>query len=117
MVTAIVIPIILFYFYRKTMNEIKRHDKEWEAMETFSEEASVTGVVLDASSYKERYYLYRYNHVLSFRIRCGQNIIVVKKTIPIKNGINLPTVQKGEKLLLFGRWEERYFQVNRIVKI
>ncbi|RID87876.1 hypothetical protein D1970_03305 [Mesobacillus zeae] len=115
MVTAILIPAICIYFYWVTKKEMKRHDEQWSALQNIPEESSVSGNVLDAYWSREKYYLHRYNHVLTLKVRSGCQIILAKKITPLKEGVSITPVNKGDNLRLFGKWQEDFFQVNRIL--
>lgn len=116
MVTAIVIPIILIYFYWITQKEMKENYKQWIALEAITEEATITGVVVNVSEQKERYYYHRFNHVLILKVISNNKEYTVKKITPLRKGNLYPTVEVGDEVQLYGNWKENYFRINRICK-
>jgi hypothetical protein len=116
MVTAIAIPIILGYFYWLTKKEMQRNYQEWIALEDITEEAIVTGKILEIHEHKERFYYHRFNHVTVLKINTGLKDLMVKKVTPLRTGAVPPTFKEGETVYLYGNWKHGYFSINRAVR-
>lgn len=116
MVTAIVIPIILIYFYMVTKKEMQENYVEWMKLEEIQEEAIVSGKILEVHERKERYYYHRFNHISIVKVHTGVKELTVKKVTPLKKGAVIQKFQVGEAVHLFGNWKEGQFSISRVVK-
>jgi hypothetical protein len=114
MVTAILIPIICLYFYFLTKKEVKLFHEQWNNLDQIREEAVVTGEVIHISEEKQRFYYHRYVHCLLITLQGNNNRIVVKKLTPIKSGYQVPKINIGEVVHVYGNWENKEFRVTRI---
>lgn len=113
MVTAIVIPIVLIYFYWLTKREMQANYEEWLKLEDIPEEAVVSGRIVEVREHKERFYYHRFNHVSVLKINTGVKELIVKKITPLRNGTVPPVFKEGASVHLYGNWKEGYFSVNR----
>ena len=116
MVTAVVIPLVLIYFYWLTKKEMQENYEEWVKLEDISEEALVSGKIIDVHEHKERFYYHRFNHVSVLKVHTGVKELTVKKITPIRKGNSLPVFKAGETVHLYGNWKEGYFAINRAIK-
>ncbi|MEH7882901.1 hypothetical protein V7654_01130 [Bacillus sp. JJ1609] len=116
MVTAIVIPIVLAYFYWLTRKEMQENYEEWIKLEDIPEEAIVSGKIIDVSERKERFYYHRFNHISIMKVHTGVKEISVKKVTPLRNGVRIPVFITGEVVHLYGNWKEGQFSINRVIK-
>jgi hypothetical protein len=116
MVTAIVIPIILIYFYWITKKEMQANYEKWIKLEEIPEEAIVSGRILEINERKERYYYHRFNHITILKIHTGVKDLTVKKVTPLRKGAIIPKFQEGEAVHLYGNYKEGQFSINRVIK-
>lgn len=116
MVTAILIPIVLAYFYWLTKKEMQANFQEWIQLENIPEEAIVSGKIIEVTEYKERFYYHRYNHIIVLKINTGSKELTVKKVTPLRKGAIPPLYTEGEMVHLYGNWKQGFFSVNRTIK-
>jgi hypothetical protein len=116
MVTAIVIPIVLVYFYWLTKKEMQENYEQWIKLEDIPEEAIVSGKIIEVSEHKERFYYHRFNHVSVLKIDTGGKKVVVKKLTPLRKGSKPTEFKEGDSLHLYGNWKDEYFAINRAIK-
>lgn len=116
MVTAVVIPLVLIYFYWLTKKEMQENYEEWVKLENISEEALVSGKIIDVHEHKERFYYHRFNHVSVLKVQTGVKELTVKKITPIRKGTVPPVFKVGEIVHLYGNWKKGYFAINRAIK-
>ncbi|MBT2694715.1 hypothetical protein [Bacillus sp. ISL-55] len=116
MVTAIVIPIVLAYFYWLTKKEMQANFQEWIKLENIPEEAIVSGKIIEVNEYRERFYYHRFNHITVLRINTGIKEITVKKVTPLRKGAVPPRFKEGEMVHLYGNWKQGYFSISRTIR-
>jgi hypothetical protein len=117
-VTAIVIPIIIIYFYIISKRELRTHTEQWLALEKVYEEAIVTGKIQHISMRKERYYYHRYVHILELTLINNHTTTVVTKITPIVKGKDLSSdFQLGDEVSVYGNWKEGNFRFGRYESI
>jgi hypothetical protein len=116
MVTAIVIPIILVYFYWLTKKEMQENYEEWVKLEVIPEEAIVSGIIIEVNERKERFYYHRFNHISTLKVHTGVKELIVKKVTPLRKGAAILVFKEGESVHLYGNWNEGQFSINRVVK-
>lgn len=109
MVLGIIIPIICFYFYRKTNREMKEQDILWLATGQVPNEAIVTGEIKSTANEKQKFYHSRYIYVQELKLQTETKLITVKKTTPITKDIIIEPFHVGEKILIYGRWQDQQF--------
>lgn len=115
MITAILVPIILIYFYYLTKKEAKAFDEKWLKLAFVNEEALLTGKIIHIKEEKQRYYYSRSVHVLEIKLQTLSQTIMAKKITPSHIPFELPTIQKGDTVTLYGNWEEEVFQISRMI--
>lgn len=115
MITAILVPIILIYFYYLTKKESKAFDEKWLKLAFVNEEAILTGKIVHIKEEKQRYYYSRSIHVLEIKLQTPIYTIMAKKITPSHIPVESPNIQKGDTVTLYGNWEEEIFQISRIL--
>ncbi len=110
MVTAIVIPVIIFIFYIRSKREYKKYYDAWIALANIKEDSSITGTVYRISEEKQRFYYNQYVFVTDLNITTNQKKLKLKRIVPITKNFIPPTIQKGEELTFYGTWEKDYFR-------
>lgn len=115
MVTAIVIPIIIIYFYIISKRELQSHTEQWLALEQVYEEAIVTGKIHQINIRKERFYYHRYVHIVELTLINNQTTTLVSKITPIVKGKFLTNddFQLGNEVRVYGNWKEGHFRFGR----
>lgn len=116
MVTAILIPIVVIYFYWLSKKEMEANYEEWVKLEDISEEALISGRIIQVHEQKERFYYHRFNHVSVLKIQTGVKELTVKKITPMRKGATPPVFKTGEMVHLYGNWKQGYFAINRSIK-
>lgn len=116
MVTAIVIPIICFYFYYLTYKERKAFNAEWTTLDQVNEEAIVSGKIISIKEEKQLYYHHHYVHILEIKLQTSFKIITAKKITPIKGAYEANKMNAGEIVSIYGNWEKEGFRISRIIK-
>ncbi|WP_342430482.1 hypothetical protein [Neobacillus sp. FSL H8-0543] len=112
MVTAIVIPIICFYFYWLTRKEMKEHDIKWLATGEVEQEAMLTGEIKSINEEKQRFYYHRYLYVQEIRLQTETKIVKVKKVTPIRKKIKIEPFTIGDVIRVYGSWAGSYFHFS-----
>jgi hypothetical protein len=113
MVTAILIPIICFYFYWVTKKDMKENEQKWINLTNIYEEAIVSGKIIQLEKTRKRFYYHRYINVLNIQLQTDTKMIHVKRVTPFtkqKDPINLKI---GDHVRLYGNWHENEFQFLR----
>lgn len=114
MVTAIVIPIIIIYFFIISKRDLQTHTEKWLALEDVYEEASIAGKIHRMSEKKERFYYHRYVHILELTLLNNHKATVVSMVTPITKGkIITNDFQLGDEIRVFGNWKEGHFRFKR----
>jgi hypothetical protein len=113
MVTAILIPIICIYFYWVTKKELKEHEERWLNLTNLNEEAIVTGEIIHLTQTKKRYYYHRYISVIQIKLQTETKLIQVKRITPYKLQNEIQALKTGDKVRLYGNWEENEFRFLR----
>lgn len=113
MVTAILIPIICFYFYWVTRKEMKENDRIWLNFATLQEEAILSGTVLQILESKRRFYYHRYIHVIDLQLQTETKTISVKRITPYTKQTESVSLKVGDNVKLFGSWKENEFRFLR----
>ncbi|CAH2713388.1 hypothetical protein BACCIP111895_00523 [Neobacillus rhizosphaerae] len=115
MVTAIVIPIIVLYFYWLTKKEMKEHDKKWLACGNVQQEAVLIGEIISLTEEKQRFYYHRYIFVQTLKLKTAAKLITAKKVTPITKNMKIEPFNVGEVIRLYGSWEGTKFFFNGYV--
>ena len=117
LVTAIVIPIICFYFYWLTKKEMKEHDVKWLEAGNIRHEAVITGQIKDITQEKQKFYRHRYILVQLLKIQTETKIVYIKKITPLTKDPAVETFITGQVIRVFGMWEGTQFIFNDYEKI
>lgn len=116
MVTAVVIPIILLYFYWLTRKEMKHKEEEWLKIGDVIEEAYISGKIISAQNEVSRYYYHRQILVQELTLQCDTKIIKAQKRLPYTTKTKVETIPEGENVKLYGQWDKQSFLYNRLEK-
>ncbi len=109
MVTAILIPIICFYFYWLTLKEMKENDTKWLAVSMVPHEAVLTGKITSIAEERQRFYYHRYIYVQTLKLETSSKVITAKKTSPITKKMTAVTFALGDVVTIYGSWEGSTF--------
>ncbi|WP_066318042.1 hypothetical protein [Bacillus sp. FJAT-29814] len=112
MVTAILIPIVCFYFYWLTKKEMKEYDQKWLAAGDIAHEAVLKGIIKGVRAEKQRYYYNRYLYVQILSLQTDGKIITVKKMSPLTKDTKPDNISVGEIITVYGSWEGNTFLFN-----
>jgi hypothetical protein len=115
MVTAILVPIILFYFYYLTKKDAKTFDEKWTALSNVTEEAILTGKIVNIKEEKQRFYYTRYVYILEISLQTSVHTVTAKKITPGNTPPQHHNLNKGQIITLYGNWEKEEFQISRII--
>ncbi|WP_442599373.1 hypothetical protein [Neobacillus sp. D3-1R] len=113
MVTAILIPAILFYFYWLSRKELKEYEKKWNNLNNLHEEAIVTGEILQLTVTKKRFYYHRFIQVMEIQLKTETKTIPVKRITPYRKSNESVKLKSGNFVRLYGNWQENEFQFLR----
>jgi hypothetical protein len=114
LVTAIVIPIIIIYFFIISKQDLQTHTEKWLALEDVYEEAMVAGKIHQMSERQERFYYHRYVHILELTLMNNHKTIAVSKITPLTKGkVITNDLQLGDEIRVFGNWKEGHFRFKR----
>lgn len=113
MITAILVPLVILYFYLVTKKEMQKNDRKWRDFREIPEEAVVSGKIIEVRNHKERFYYHRYIHITTLKIDTGSKELNVRKITPITKGFVPPEFKQGSKVHLYGNWKDGFFSVNR----
>ncbi|WP_026574761.1 hypothetical protein [Bacillus sp. UNC438CL73TsuS30] len=117
MVTAIVIPVILLYFYFITRKEMKVQDTKWLSLENIPQEAVAVGEIKSIYEEKQRYYYHRYIFVQEIKLQTKSAQITVKKMTPLTKTTKIETFKVGEFLKVYGCWESSQLVFSHFERI
>lgn len=112
MVTAIVIPIICFYFYWLTKKEMKENDEKWLASGNVKREAKLAGEIVSIAKEKQRYYYHRYIYIQTLKLQTGSKTVTAIKITPSTKNIKLAPFAIGDRIIIYGSWEGSKFLFN-----
>lgn len=117
MVTAIVIPIICFYFYWVTRKEMKEQDLKWLAAGNVRREAVLTGQIKDIVEEKQKFYRHRYIFVQVLKLQTETKTVYVKKITPLTKNFMIDNFKIDEVIKVYGMWEGTQFFFNDYEKM
>ncbi|MEA3318840.1 MAG: hypothetical protein U9Q88_02350 [Bacillota bacterium] len=109
MVTAIVIPILIGYFYWITKNEAKKQKERWKNLSHVPSEARVEGKLLSIHTENKRFYHQLYLLETTCRIQNDNGLITVVYRQPFTTTSNPPSFSKGDQLQIVGSWDGEVF--------
>ncbi|WP_078381019.1 hypothetical protein [Sutcliffiella halmapala] len=117
MVTAIVIPILIFYFYWITKKELAKQKQNWQTLEDIKHEARVEGSITNISIVKKRFYHQYYIMVTTLQIQNQTQIYTVIRKQPLTDSWEPMPLNQGDHIVVYGHWEEDFFVAGNIKKI
>ncbi|MFS0861358.1 hypothetical protein [Fredinandcohnia sp. 179-A 10B2 NHS] len=110
MVTAILIPAIILYFYILSKRERKKFEENWEALENIKEEAIINGRVINKSEEKQRFYYHKFIYVTELKVKTPTTTVNAKCILPVKEDFTAPTINVGDEIKCIGEWKEDSFR-------
>ncbi|MFD2443393.1 hypothetical protein ACFSO7_05275 [Bacillus sp. CGMCC 1.16607] len=110
MVTAILIPIICFYFYWVTRKDMKENEEKWLSLNQLIEEAIVSGEILQIVESKKRFYYHRFIQVIDIHLLTETKTIQVSRVTPFTKNMQPISLKVGELVRLYGNWQENQFR-------
>lgn len=113
MVAAILIPIIIFYFYFVTKREKKVHEQQWLMVASVKEQAIVFGKVFSLTEEKQRYYQNKYVYVTDILLKDQSKSFRIRRVVPVKEDFVPPQIKVGDIITCFGTWDDNYFKFTR----
>ncbi|MGN7298433.1 hypothetical protein [Ferdinandcohnia sp. SAFN-114] len=113
MVTAIVIPLIIVYFYVLSKKERKKYEESWKDLEKVNEEAVIKGRIISKNEEKQRYYYHKFVHVTELKIKTSTGIIKAKRIIPLRGEYKPAQINLGDEISCIGEWTKDHFQFNK----
>ncbi|ART76223.1 hypothetical protein B4U37_09295 [Sutcliffiella horikoshii] len=114
MVTAIVIPILIGYFYWITIKEAKKQKERWKNVSMVPSEARVEGTILSLHTEKKRFYHKMYILETTCRIQNHTGITTVVYKQPYITECHHPPYTNGDVLQIVGRWDGELFLAGEI---
>lgn len=114
MVTAIVIPILILYFYLITKKEKAKQRRKWEMLDHVRLEARIQGTITELSTVKKRYYHEMYMMVTTIRLQSNDRNVSVVFRQPFTQDWKEMNLQPGNAVLVEGRWEKDLFIAGSI---
>ncbi|WP_226681105.1 hypothetical protein [Sutcliffiella horikoshii] len=114
MVTAIVIPILIGYFYWITIKEAKKQKEIWKNVSMVPSEARVEGTILSLHTEKKRFYHQMYILETTYRIQNQTGITTVVYKQPLTPSSHPPSYSNGDILQFVGRWDGELFLAGEI---
>ncbi|HYK74677.1 MAG TPA: hypothetical protein VEV44_16400 [Pseudoneobacillus sp.] len=113
MVAAILIPIIILYFYLVSKKDLKENEQKWKSLTQLHEEAIMTGEIVQLSVTKKRFYYHRYIQVVDIHLKTDTKTINVKRITPYTKNSRPVLLKKSDKVRLYGNWQENEFRFLR----
>lgn len=115
MVTAVVIPILIIYFYWITRKEAGKQKERWENLCKFPLESRVEGKVIQLNTERKHFYHQLYTLDTTIRIQGSDKTITVVHKQPFMSSTQSPSISLGEHIIVNGRWENDLFLVGEII--
>lgn len=117
MVTAIVIPILIIYFYWITKKEAVKQKQNWETLDDIKLEARIQGTIDSISVEKKRFYHQYYMMVTTLRIEDRTQSYTVIRKQPFTKAWLPMALCKGDIVQAYGQWEKDIFIAGEMKKI
>jgi hypothetical protein len=114
MVTAIVIPILILYFYWITKKEKAKQRREWEMLDQVRLEARIQGTITDLSTVKKRYYHEMYMMVTTIRLQTNDRTVTSVLRKPYTQDWKEMILHPGNTVMMEGQWEKDIFIAGSI---
>lgn len=109
MVTAILIPIILFYFYWITRKQKKQYYEKWLSAGNVFKEAVITGEIISITEEKERFYYEHFIFIQTLNLRAGPKIVQARKITPMTETMCKHSFAAGQMIRVYGTWRGKRF--------
>lgn len=114
MVTGILIPLICIYFYWLTRKEWKQKRQEWKNTVNVQEHSRLIGTLQSITKQREKFYLGLYLDVYLLEIKHnGKSTIALRKVPTNSEQLQFENFL-FQKIILYGRWDQEFFLINRI---
>ncbi|MFE7064400.1 hypothetical protein ACFVAD_19905 [Sutcliffiella sp. NPDC057660] len=114
MVTAIVIPILILYFYLITKKEKAKQRQKWEMLDKLMLEARIQGTITALSTVKKRYYHEMYMMVTTIQLQSNDRTVSVVLRQPFTQDWKEMNLRPGNAVLVEGQWEKDIFIAGSI---
>lgn len=106
---AVILPIMIFYFYRITTRERTAFLQKWKAIGDINEQTTIQGSILKLSVRKERFYQEYYIRIIEIWVQTPKGEVKAIKKEPITEDLQPVPLTIKQELLLKGHWEDRRF--------
>ncbi|OZM58475.1 hypothetical protein CIB95_02595 [Lottiidibacillus patelloidae] len=113
-VTAIVIPIIILYFYYLSRREIKKKLESWLNVGTVSEDVQLEGTISTIFTELEQFYHGKYVWSCELKVKTSDSVVKVKMKKPYVDNFTSPSLEKGRPVICNGIWKDGVFLANKI---
>ncbi|WP_339145696.1 MULTISPECIES: hypothetical protein [unclassified Sutcliffiella] len=117
MVTAIVIPVLILYFYWITRKEAAKQKARWENLCDIPLESRVEGKVVDLHTEKKHFYHQLFTLDTTIRIQNINKTITIVYKQPYTESNSPPSLMPGDELMIHGMWEDDLFRAGEILTI
>ncbi|WP_053073798.1 hypothetical protein [Bacillus sp. LL01] len=117
MVTAIVIPVLILYFYWITRKEAAKQKERWKNLHNIPLESRVEGKVMNLRTEKKRFYHQLFTLDTTMRIQSHDRIITAFYKQQYTDSSFPPSLTQGDEIRLNGRWENELFHAGEIISI
>ncbi|WP_028782658.1 hypothetical protein [Thalassobacillus devorans] len=114
-IASIVIPILIFYFYRRTKKERESYYQEWLDIGKTNEAAVLEGTVVRTASYQEKYYQDLYLSVIELWVDSNRGRIKAIKKEPACPDHEQAKFRTGQYTRLSGEWNHSVFHFSNIL--
>ena len=115
MVTAIVVPILIVYFYWVTKKEAKKQKERWKNLTKVPSESRLEGKILFIHTEKKRFYHQLYTLETTCRIQNHTRIVTVVYKQPYTPSSASPDLSNGDMLQAVGSWEGEVFLAGEMI--
>ncbi|WP_449539893.1 hypothetical protein [Ferdinandcohnia sp. Marseille-Q9671] len=110
MVTAIVIPVIILYFYFLSRKERKKYEDKWNALENVKEEAVIHGRIINKNEEKQRFYYHKVIVVTELTLKTSSGLIKARRILPLKDDASPLELNIGDDITCIGEWTKDCFR-------
>jgi hypothetical protein len=118
MVTAIVIPILIIYFYWVAKKEAAYQRKKWESLTSVSLEARIQGEIIHIQSEKKRFHHQLFMMVTTIQVKENNDKLhTVLLREPLTPSWSLPVYRIGDSIQILGRWDTGVFHAGEIITV
>jgi ribulose bisphosphate carboxylase small subunit len=112
MVTAILVTLVIIYFFWRSKRERKEFIKSWEQVGVVDETDKLSGTVLSVFTEVQKYYHGKFIWVAELKIRNdGKNVTVIMKR-PYRKENERLQISKSDEVTFSGTWEHQKFFAN-----